>query len=162
MIQVVDDLDETIRRLRSTIFELRRTRQANPSVRADVIAVCNEAGRSLGFEPMCVIRGPLDMAVSPSVSGHLVLTLREALSNVARHAQATLVEVRVTVADGCLTLVVEDDGVGLGDERSDDGNGVANMARRVSELGGTFSIGPAGERGTRVVWEAPVNADSQR
>jgi signal transduction histidine kinase len=162
MIQVVDDLDETIRRLRSTIFELRRTRQANPSVRADVIAVCNEAARALGFEPMCVIRGPLDMSVSPGVASHLVLTLREALSNVARHALATLVEVRVTVADGRVTLIVEDDGVGVAADGAAGGQGLANMARRASEIGGSSSLGPAGERGTLLLWEAPVDANDRQ
>jgi signal transduction histidine kinase len=84
--QTVADLDVTIRQVRNTIFQLSHRAVDESSVRADIIAVCSEATRSLGFDPLCQIRGPVDSSVPGTVAGHLILALREALSNVARHA----------------------------------------------------------------------------
>ena len=74
------------------------------SLRGDILAVCDEAATALGFRPSCDIEGPIDSAVVEPTRSHLLLCLREALSNVARHARASAVHVDVAVDDGRLTL----------------------------------------------------------
>jgi two-component system, NarL family, sensor histidine kinase DevS len=157
--QTVADLDVTIRQVRNTIFQLSHRPADEASVRADIIAVCTEATRSLGFDPLCQIRGPVDSAVSSTIAGHLILALREALSNVARHAAASKVDVFVAVADGRLTLQVSDDGVGVPTDAIGRGSGLANLLRRAKSLGGTFEIDAAPDIGTTLRWTAPLDAD---
>jgi signal transduction histidine kinase len=154
--QTVADLDVTIRQVRNTIFQLSHRPVEESSVRADIIAVCSEATRSLGFDPLCQIRGPVDSSVPSTVAGHLILTLREALSNVARHAEASKVDVFVSVADGVVTLEVTDDGIGLPAEVTN-GNGLANLERRANSLGGSFRVAPAPGGGTTLSWSAPLD-----
>src|SRR5204863_8216475 len=125
MHQAIDDIDETIRDIRSAIFALHTRRPGGARLRDDIIAVVSEAARPLGFEPTVAFDGPIDSAASDAMQEHLVATLREALSNVAKHARATRVAVDVSVHDNSLALLVVDDGVGLGD-RDGSGNGLAN------------------------------------
>ena len=108
----VDEIDISIRQVRSTIFELHQLGSAQQSVRSDLVMVCDDAATALGFKPMLDIEGPIDSAVDEQVRGHVLLCLREALSNVARHARASAVDVQVSVHSGHLTLRVSDDGVG--------------------------------------------------
>lgn len=156
--RVIDDLDITIQRVRSSIFELNRHASDMPSVRAEIINVCNEAARALGFEPHCQTSGPIDSAVSKHVADHLLFSLREALSNVARHAEATAVEVVITVDGPRLSLVVTDDGIGLGASEVRAGSGLTNLRERADAVAGRFTIGPGEGRGTRLVWEAILDA----
>ena len=88
------------------------------------------------------------------VGDHLLAVLREALSNVVRHAGATRVDVTVAVgADGAVVATITDDGVGPGTGERSGGQGLTNIIRRAELLGGTVDIGPAGSGGgTRVAW----------
>ncbi|CAN5578539.1 GAF domain-containing sensor histidine kinase [soil metagenome] len=155
--RVIDDLDLTIQRVRSSIFELNRNATDSRSVRADVIAVCNDATGALGFDPQCRILGPIDSAVSHSVADHLLFSLREAMSNVARHASATRVDIEIAVEGSHLTLVVTDDGIGIGGAAVGTGNGLANLRDRAAAVGGECSIGSGPDGGTRLVWSASLN-----
>jgi signal transduction histidine kinase len=156
LMQTIDDLDVTIRQVRSAIFQLHQSRISETSVRADIMTVCTESSRALGFDPVCVMSGQVEPAVSGAVAGHLVLTLREALSNVARHARASKVDVQVSVADNVLTLDVIDDGVGTFDSYTP-GNGIENMTNRARNLGGTMALSAAPGGGTRVLWVVPLH-----
>jgi two-component system, NarL family, sensor histidine kinase DevS len=158
--QVVGDLDVTIQQVRNAIFRLNQRTVDGPSVRADVIAVCSEATGALGFDPLCQVSGPIDSAVPTTVAGHLILTLREALSNVARHAEATKVDVTVTVQDGRVRLEVTDDGSGIDDEAIGRGQGLRNLGDRAAAVGGAFSATSLPEGGTRLKWEAPLDETS--
>ena len=151
--EAVDELDTTIRDIRSAIFELRTPLHA--TLRADVRATIDAAAASLGFRPGLKLDGPLDSAVPDEVRPDLLAVLREALSNAVRHAHAHAVEVSLAVASGRVRLVVQDDGVGFTgpvDERS----GLANMRQRAERLNGTFLLGPAAAAGTRLEWSVPL------
>jgi len=156
--QAIAELDETIRQIRSTIFALQAPRRPGPSLRAEILALATEAGQGLGFEPHIRLEGPLDHGVRDDVARHLVATLREALSNVVRHAGAERVDVTVALArGGGLTATVVDDGAGIGQVPRPGGRGLANMAHRAEELGGSLSVeaGPGG-RGTALTWSVPA------
>jgi two-component system, NarL family, sensor histidine kinase DevS len=82
--------------------------------------------------------------------------LREALSNAARHAHATSVDVTVAADTAIVTLTVTDDGVGIpeGGRRS----GLANQRERAEQLGGSFTATPAPAGGTVLTWTAPARS----
>ena len=113
--RVVDDLDDTIRQLRSVIFDLQ-DHQRGSGLRAEMLRVAAEARPALGFKPRIRFEGPVD-TLGRSIAEHVLAVLREALSNVARHAHATTVDVRVVAAPGGFRLDVSDDGIGVSAER---------------------------------------------
>ncbi|HET8603380.1 MAG TPA: GAF domain-containing sensor histidine kinase [Marmoricola sp.] len=154
--QAITDLDVTIKDIRSTIFDLQHGR--GDSLRAEVRRVTREYTTVLGHEPVLRTDGPLDTGVPPEVAEHAVAVLREALSNVARHAQSAQTIVELTLADGELALAVTDDGRGLPTERSE--SGMRNVRRRAVDLGGTVAYDSPGGRGTRMEWRVPVLAGS--
>jgi signal transduction histidine kinase len=154
--QAVDDLDITVRQIRSAIFELDTRRLPGRSLRRDVLDLASESARALGFEPTVRFDGPVDAAVPDPVAEHLLAVLREALANVARHAHATGVTVEVA-AGQTLVLRVVDDGRGGASGATAAGSGVRNMLQRAGALGGTCEIGPApGGTGTEVRWSVPI------
>ncbi len=149
--QVVDEIDETIRDIRRTIFALEA--RSRRGVRVDVFARVDAAREALGFTPELRLEGPIDSVVPEATADHLLSTLHEALSNVAHHAKASSVAVVVEAGDG-LMLRVTDDGVGLPD-RVEPGNGLRNMERRALELGGSASVRRGERTGTVVEWRVP-------
>jgi signal transduction histidine kinase len=151
----ITDLDDTIRQVRTTIFSLEPPSTAERGVRARVLEICADAGRSLGFEPQVRFTGPIDRQVSDRLAAELLATLREALSNVARHAGASQAEVALSV-DHDLHLRVLDDGAGAGPPGAALGKGLGNMADRAESLGGTFSFGPRRGGGSEVNWRVPL------
>lgn len=147
----VDALDATVREVRSAIFELHTARLPGRSVRQEVLDLCAESARALGFEPVVRFDGPIDTTVENQAADHLIAVLREALSNVARHAQATTAEVRLSARDDRLTLLVLDDGVGPPDSTSV-GRGLDNMRVRAARLGGRVELTARPEGGTELCW----------
>jgi signal transduction histidine kinase len=93
--------------------------------------------------------------VPAEVAEQLLAVLREALSNVARHAKASKAEVDVTTADGFLLLRVADNGVGIPEEAGRR-SGLGNLAERAAQLGGEFTVGPVEGGGTALVWRIPL------
>jgi len=152
----VADLDETIRQVRTTIFALEPPPLASGGVRSKVLEICADAARSLGFEPEVRFSGPIDRHMSPRVAGELLATLREALSNVARHARAGRSEVEITATADQVHLRVIDDGVGFDAATPRAGKGLPNMAERAEALGGSFSLAARPGGGTEVLWRVPI------
>ncbi|TKK85391.1 GAF domain-containing protein [Herbidospora galbida] len=153
----VNELDATIRQIRATIFALQGPQGADESgLRARVAELVADTYGDLGFRPRLRLDGQLDYGVPEEVAEQVLAVLHEALSNVARHAGARNVGVTLEQDGGQVTLVVEDDGVGLppGGRRS----GLRNLQKRADDLGGFFEAGPrAGGGGTRLVWRVPVS-----
>ncbi|HEX5987158.1 MAG TPA: GAF domain-containing protein [Nocardioides sp.] len=148
----VDDLDVTIRDIRSTIFELQHAHSG--SLRADVRGVVKEYVPTLGFTPLVRTTGPLDTAVPREIAEQVLAVLREALSNVARHARADAAVVEVEVGPDKLMLAVTDNGTGLPKAR--DESGLRNVRRRALEHNGTVRLLPEEPHGTRLEWVVPL------
>jgi signal transduction histidine kinase len=156
--RAVDDLDETIKIIRSTIFGLR-ARDADRkqlSLRARAVASVQSAARSLGFTPALRMEGLIDTDVPQDVAEETVAVLEEALSNTARHAQASSVEVALTVASGELTVTVADNGIGL--PATCARSGLLNLAERAERLGGRMDTTAPADGGTRLTWKVPLSA----
>lgn len=151
--RAVGDIDETIRQIRSSIFELTSPSDGQ-GVRADILALVRDLRDVTGFEVPVSFDGPVDGAVAPDVAEHLLFTVREALTNIARHARASKASVEVRVTAGECILRVVDDGRGLGPVRPG-GLGLQNMRRRAEKLGGSLSLEPGpGGSGTALEWRA--------
>ena len=97
---------------------------------------------------------PVDSAVPSELRADLLAVLREALSNVVRHAGARAVQVGVEVGGGRLRLRVSDDGGGVPEEGRR--SGITNMRTRAEKAGGSFDLRPNSPRGTVVEWTVPV------
>ena len=150
----VDALDETIREIRSAIFSLQARGDSRPhGLRAQVLEVVGEMSVPLGFAPSLRLVGPLDETVPSEVGEHLLGALREGLSNAARHAHASQVDVTVQ-ADSELALRVHDNGTGMGTRTRR--SGLANLAERAAEMDGKLEITPAGGGGTQLDWRVPL------
>ena len=95
-----------------------------------------------------------DPAAGDAVSTALFRVLQESLTNVARHAQATQVEVTLRLTDGVWMLSVKDDGVGFVHDRGKTGEiGLVGMRERAQNLGGHFTVTTAPGEGTLIeVW----------
>lgn len=149
----VEDLDATIREIRGVIFELQVHAGGPTGCRVRVLALAAEMTPALGFEPHIRFDGPVDTAVGSELAEHVLAALRELLSNVIRHAHASAVDIRLRAGVEVI-LAVEDNGGGLRDDRAA-GLGLANLAERARDLGGSFTLEPAGEHGVRAVWSVP-------
>jgi signal transduction histidine kinase len=148
----VDDIDATIKDIRRSIFELS-TPAASTDLRAELGASIAVIAPALGFTPQLRTDGPVDSAVSSEVRPHLLAVVREALSNVARHAQATSAQVSLQVGDE-IVLIVSDDGRGIAAGTRE--SGLRNMRERAESFGGTFVVQPGPEGGTMAVWRVPA------
>lgn len=153
--RAVGDLDETIKIIRSTIFGLRaREEDTGPSLRARVARMVGETATTLGFPPRLSMEGLLDTDVPPQVADHVTAALNETLSNAARHAHATRVEVVLLATSDEVVLTVTDNGRGIpADGRR---SGLRNLEERARSVGGTLEIGRPEGGGSRLVWRAPL------
>jgi signal transduction histidine kinase len=151
----VRDLDETIAEIRRSIFSLQQTPGAATSLRARMLDVATEFAGPLGFEPHVRLEGPIDTLTSDDVRADLVATLREALSNIARHAGASSVEilVRADLPARQVQLLVRDDGTGL-PEHTSRRSGLANLAGRARRHGGKLTVQSPPGGGTTLTWSA--------
>lgn len=145
-------VDEAIRELRRSIYSLREL-MTPTQVPATVEKILSNAGRMLGFMPTITYTGSLEVLPAAAVQD-LLAVLNEALSNVARHADATEVTVTIACTDEEVLLQVTDDGRGIHDaERS---SGLTNMRRRAERHSGAFVCRENAPRGTIVLWTIPL------
>jgi two-component system sensor histidine kinase DevS len=146
----LDDLQDVVAEIRTTIFDLHGgsvTRLRQRIERAVTQMTVDSAVR-----PAVHISGPLSV-VDAALADHAEAVVREAVSNVVRHAAARSVTVAVTVDDD-LTIGVSDDGVGISEHVTR--SGLANLAARAHQCGGRFTIAPRPGGGTRLVWSVPL------
>lgn len=146
----VDALDSTIRDIRGAIFELRSP--AGQSLRAELRTLADGAAESLGFRPDLVLDGPLDSAVPDELRADLLAVVREALSNVVRHAHAGRVQVAIAVDGGGLTVTVTDNGTGGATPRG----GLLNLAERAALHDGRLTLEAGDPTGTVLRWSVPT------
>ncbi|MFC7328089.1 GAF domain-containing protein [Marinactinospora rubrisoli] len=152
--RTIDDLDETIREIRSTVFALQNPpTPQDTSLRGRFLAAIESATHALGCRPTLAFDGPVDGVIPEHIGEQLLAVLREALSNVARHAGADEVRLRITV-DTHVTLEVADNGVGIPEQGRR--SGLRNMADRAEALGGEFRTLPREGGGTMLVWRVPL------
>jgi len=153
----VDDLDLTVKHIRTAIFALESSRLSpGGGLRDQVLALGGESAPVLGFEPRFFFDGPVDSSVPDELGTELLATLREALSNVARHAKATEATVEVVATGHTVVLRVIDDGVGPPGPDVPRGHGLKNMEARAGRHAGLFEVQAGAPTGTIVHWQVPL------
>ena len=156
----VDAMDETIKDIRATIFALQGGDAVRPpDLRGDIVGLVEEMSSMLGFAPSLRLGSGLATHVRPEVAEQVLATLREALSNAARHSGASQIDVSVDVdPDRILAVQVTDNGSGIPAEGRR--SGLRNMASRAEKLGGELRLGPAAPAasppGTALEWRVPL------
>lgn len=155
--RAVEQLDETVREIRTSIFDLQTTgTDGAGSLRRRMLDIVEELAADCGVSRSVRISGAVDTLVPESVATHATAVLREAVSNAVRHSRAGTIVVTVE-AGADLIIDVLDDGVGVppGVARS----GLLNIERRASTCGGHSVVMPGPEGGTRLTWRAPLPRD---
>lgn len=150
----IDELDTTIREIRTTIFEISHSEtEDQPTLRSSILSIIDEVPSAAGLHIDVTFDGSLDTGVGPECRNAVEMSLREMLSNVVRHAQATRAIVTVVLDDRGLEVTVEDNGVGLTntDRR---GRGLVNLADRAHAFDGSFSLQSHGGGGGIATWSA--------
>jgi signal transduction histidine kinase len=156
--QAVAEIDESIRQIRSTIFELGQGQRAT-GVRRRVLDLVRQVAVAVGLDVRVEFEGPVDSMVPDDVAENLLAVVREAVSNVGRHARATSAGVTVAAGGGWCRVVVVDDGVGMGSadpSSAGGGLGLANLRRRAEKLHGDLVVERPDGGGTRLTWRVPV------
>ncbi len=149
----IDDLDDTIREIRATIFHLGQPPE-RPPFGEQLVQLVIERSEHLGFEPEIRLTGDVD-ELPDYVATQLIATLREGLSNIARHAGATAARVEITTTSAEVHLGIADDGIGIPPHPKRQG-GLSNMMWRAAELGGTCTVERNEPSGTRLSWRVPI------
>jgi signal transduction histidine kinase len=157
--KAVDELDETIREIRQTIFALHEPVDGPASgMRGRILREVRQSAAILGFDPAVRFVGAIDSSISTECADNLIAVLREALMNAAKHARAARVDVLMQVSDGMAVMMVTDDGVGIPQSGPGRRSGVANLVSRAVECGGSCELERVNaEGGTRLVWRVPLN-----
>ena len=150
----VTELDQAIRDIRSTIYELQHGNDSTP--RADLNNLIREYADTLGFTPQIRVIGALDSLVNRTLADQLLAVAREALSNCARHAEARACLVEVEVDSDWLLLRVTDNGQGVDEEVRE--SGLRNLRRRAEQLGGEMTLEGIQPSGTCLSWRVPTDA----
>ncbi len=152
----IRDLDDTISQIRSTIFALHHLAQpADTGLRGQILDVIAQVTPALGFTPALRVDGPVDALTPVEVGEDLLAVLREALSNIARHAHAHTSDIVITAGSGTLILDVHDDGTGI-DPTNQRCSGLANLRHRAEHHGGAFTLTPRQPGGTTLCWTVPI------
>jgi signal transduction histidine kinase len=151
---VVSQLDETVREIRTSIFDLHTSTEENPSsLRRKMLDAVAEIAANAEMSPAVRISGAVDTLVVGTVAEHALAVVQEGVSNAVRHAQAS--DITVTIEAGAdLIIDVTDNGVGMPPDVAR--SGLFNVERRAAECGGTVSVSAGQGGGTRLVWRVPL------
>jgi len=144
----IDELDGTIRQIRSTVFAVARSdrRLASGSLRAEVLHVVEELAEERGLDVRVDFEGPIDDAVGRHAAEHLIMSVRQAVIIAVHREGVRSVEVDVRVDDNGLVLEVVDDAPSLPVVD------VASLAERARLLGGDSSVEAVDGGGMRLRW----------
>lgn len=154
--KTIADVDDTIRQVRTSIFELGSDGMGQ-GARDQVLALLRELRPVVGSEITASFDGPIDTALPDAVRENLVAVIREAVTNVGRHAGASATSVAIDLSDGCCRLVVTDNGCGFSPtEQVSGGLGLGNLRRRAEKLHGQLTIEHPDAGGTELIWRVPL------
>jgi signal transduction histidine kinase len=153
---VVTNIDATIRQIRTSIHQLENADSVPSDLQSAVREIVDQISLGLGFNPVVQFQGSLDAVVAAAPTDAITAVVREAVTNVARHAHATSLEIKICADGEQVTVDISDDGVGLGPNDDPRRSGLNNLRRRADIWGGSLTITANEPHGTRLVWTIPV------
>ena len=149
----MEDVDRTIRRIRTSIFELRGNLGSSADgLTKQVLQVARDVTPALGFAPHVIFGGLVEIRLDDLFTEDVVACVRETLTNVAKHAKASEATVDIVLAGDELTVTVTDDGVGVTEPARS--SGIANLRDRAERRGGSFELGSGPSQGSIARWKA--------
>jgi signal transduction histidine kinase len=151
----IDSIDKVIGNIRASIFQLQVRQQYPAGVQSRLLELLDEHVPQLGFTPQVHLTGSLDASVDTALASDILAVAREALSNCARHAAATVAEVSLAADDGLVTLDITDNGTGIGTPARS--SGLTSMRRRAERNGGALQISNRASGGTQLTWTARLD-----
>lgn len=151
--RTLDDLQTIIEEIRTTIFRLKSTAVTDGNFRQQLQQVIADLTENRDIVTTVRMDGPMS-AIAGELAEQAEAVATEAISNAIRHSGASRLTVEVVAAD-MFTLTITDNGCGVPDDNRRR-SGLANMAHRADQLGGTCEITTPPEGGTRVYWAAPL------
>lgn len=150
----IDDIQAIVQDIRHSIFDLQSNTSADSSkYRKHLHGIILDMTADTGIRTSVRLAGPVTV-LEPPLSDDVEAVLREAVSNVVRHAHATTVSVELVIRDE-VSIEVGDNGTGLSGDHAAH-SGLANLAARAEQAGGTFTIENRPEGGTLLRWSAPL------
>nr|WP_217509201.1 GAF domain-containing sensor histidine kinase [Pseudarthrobacter sp. C4D7] len=150
---VTTELDDTIRKLRDTIYSLRTADEEREPLTGRLLRVVRESSRSYPVTPKVSLDGPVD-SIGEDVAVHLLSVASEGLSNALRHSGGDDIQVSVTVGPDQVQLLISDNGQGFAGPVHV--SGLANMRHRAGQLGGSCVIDSVPGAGTSIKWRVPL------
>jgi NarL family two-component system sensor histidine kinase YdfH len=147
-----------LRKARAAIDDLRAEALFAPEIIEAIDQRARRFHAATGIAYELDAQLPDNLLLSSTVSLHARRAVAETLENVARHAEATTVWLRLHLADRCLLIEVEDDGVGFDAEAAvrPGHYGIIGLKERARLTGGRFSIESAPGDGTNVQLRLPL------
>ncbi|MGW5452824.1 GAF domain-containing sensor histidine kinase [Nocardia sp. NPDC003979] len=154
LMETVDEVQSIVQDIRHSIFDLQSNNTADSSkYRKYLHGIIVDTTADTGLRTTVRLAGPVTV-LAPPLSDDVEAVLREAVSNVVRHADANLVTVELRVGDE-VSIEVTDDGRGVPPDITRR-SGLANLAVRAEKAGGSFHIENRPEGGTTLRWSAPL------
>lgn len=150
---VTTELDDTIRKLRDTIYSLRTADEEREPLTGRILRVVRESSRSYAVTPKVSLDGPVD-SIGEDVAVHLLSVASEGLSNALRHSGGDEIQVSVAVGREQVELLISDNGQGFAEPVQV--SGLANMRNRAGQLEGSCVIDSVPGGGTCVKWSVPL------
>ncbi len=152
--KVVEQLDETIRDIRTSIFELHTAGEdKSASLRRQLLDAAAEVSAAAAVSPSVRMSGAIDTLVPPSIAEHAVAVVREGVSNAVRHAHATTITVTADAGEDLVIEVIDNgNGIPEGTIRS----GLTNVEQRAAACNGTVTVVTHPHGGTRLTWRVPL------
>jgi signal transduction histidine kinase len=148
----IDTIDKVIGKIRTSIFQLQARPEDAPALQAELLELIDEHVAQLGFTPRVRLSGSPGAGTDAGLASDILAVAREALSNCARHAHATAAEISLAADDSMITLVVTDNGRGLGTPARS--SGLTSMRHRAERNGGTLQLATPDGGGTQLTWTA--------
>jgi signal transduction histidine kinase len=126
---LVADLDTAISQIRTSIFALQHQDREHPGVRKAVLSIADDVAALLGFAPSIQFAGPVDTLAD---SADVQAVVREGLTNTAKHAHASQVQLTLAATPNSITIDLTDDGIGIGTHTRR--SGLDNLRQRAEHL----------------------------
>lgn len=140
--------------IRASIFQIRSVPRHGEGLQARILDIATTHAPQLGYHPAVRFTGPLDRGVGERLAGDILAVIREAISNCARHAHATHLDICLILAHHDLIMNIVDNGCGIG--ASTRSSGLTNMRRRAEDHHGTLTLTRPDTGGTHLTWTATL------